>query len=148
MQANFIALVRQFKFQDGPTFVLDCDATGLTWLQHRFRDLVEADDQGSFVMGNRTVFASDDKCRLNVVRDKDEPTGEIFNTDGTNFIWRISRAQAAMVAAKLLSLLTFGKPGHQYLDIEGGRYRTVVVTQGEYTAEELRAMRDESEDLR
>jgi hypothetical protein len=146
-ETNFIALVRRFKFEVGPTFVLACDTVGLAWLQDRFCDPGEFDHADSFLIGDQTVIASDDKCRLTVVRDKHEPRGKIFGSDGTSYIWHITRAQAASAAAKLLSLLTFGGLGHQYLDIEGGRHRTVVVTKGEYTADVLRAMRDERGDL-
>ena len=60
METNFIALVPGFKFERRPTFVLTCDAAGLRWLRDAFLELVEAESEDSFIVGDGIPIASDD----------------------------------------------------------------------------------------
>jgi hypothetical protein len=69
-------------------------------------------------------------------------TSEISQTNQSAFIWQINQTDAFTVAAKLLSLATSNVPGPQYLEVEHGRYRTVVATKDEYPIDFIRAVRD------
>jgi|SRR5579872_659568 len=141
MQTNFIALVPRFKFEAGPTFLLACDAIGLHFLCQNFLELVDSGPETSFVIGDGLTIASDDRCRLTVMTADDvEKSGIVQSKSG--FTWRVSRADAAAIAAKVLSLLTSNVPGHQYLEVQGGCYRSVIVTKQEYPVDTIRAMRD------
>jgi hypothetical protein len=142
MEANFIALVPGFKFDRRPTFMLTCDAVGLRWLRDGFLGLVDAEPGASLVIGDGIPIASDDRCRLIVVEIHNRQASEILPSDHFDFIWHIDSTDAVTFAAQLLSLLSSNIPGHQYLKVERGSYRTVVVTKHEYTVDTIRAMRD------
>ena len=43
---------------------------------------------------------------------------------------------------KLYSLADSEMPGHQYIDLHSGQFRTVVITKGGYPVDTIRAMRD------
>jgi hypothetical protein len=77
-----------------------------------------------------TVTTTDDVEKSGIVQSK------------SGFTWRVSRTDAAAIAAKVLSLLTSNVPGHQYLEVQRGCYRSVVVTKQEYLVDTIRAMRD------
>jgi hypothetical protein len=141
MEANFIALVPSFKFERSPTFVLACDVVGLHLLHASFLGLVDVELETSFVVGDGVNMSSDDRCIMAVVNACDEES-EILRLDQSNFTWRINRADALTIVDKLRSLLTSNMPGHQYLEVGRGRYRTVVVTKHEYPVDTIRAMRD------
>jgi hypothetical protein len=142
METNFIALVPSFKFERHPTFVLTCDPVSLRWLRDSFLQLLDAEPGISFVIGDGTPIASDDRCRLTVVKSRNRQASEILPSVQSAFIWHIRPTDAATCAAQLLSLLTSNIPGHQYLEVERGNYPTVVVTKHEYPADTIRAMRD------
>ena len=142
METNFIALVPYFKFERRPTFTMTCDVVGLHWLRDSFLRLADAGPQNTFVIGDGTPIASDDRCRLAVVNVRDEQANEILPSDQSDFIWHVSPINAATFGAQLSSLLSSNIPGHQYLEVERGNYRTVVVTKHEYPVETIRKMRD------
>jgi hypothetical protein len=142
METNFIALVPDFPFVRRPTFVMACDVVGLHWLRDSFLCLVDAELQNTFVIGDGTPIASDDRCRLTVVKVRDEQVNEILPSDQSDFIWHVRPINAATFGAQLSSLLSSNIPGHQYLEVERGNHRTVVVTKHEYPVETIRAMRD------
>lgn len=142
METNFIALVPGFKFERHPTFVVTCDAAGLRWLRDRFLELLDAEPENSFIVGDGIPIASDDMCRLTVVKSRNGHASEILPSVQPDFIWHIAPADAATCAGELSSLLSSNIPGHQYLEIERGNYRTVVVTKHEYLVDTIRAMRD------
>jgi hypothetical protein len=141
-QTNFIALVPRFKFEASLTFVLACDAIGLHFLRQNFLELVDSEPETSFVIGDGLTIASDDRCRLTVITNDDVEKSEIVQSNESEFTWRVSRTDATAIAAKVLSLLTSNVPGHQYLEVQRGCYRSVVVTKQEYPVETIRAMRD------
>ena len=62
METNFIALVPGFKFERRPTFVLTCDAAGLRWLRDAFLELVEAESEDSFIVGDGIPIAHTATC--------------------------------------------------------------------------------------
>jgi len=97
---------------------------------------------GRTMIGDGTPIASDDRCRLAVVNVRDEQANEILPSDQSDFIWHVSPINAATFGAQLSSLLSSNIPGHQYLEVERGNYRTVVVTKHEYPVETIRKMRD------
>ncbi|WP_291870108.1 hypothetical protein [Bradyrhizobium sp.] len=142
METNFIALVPSFKFEPDPTFVLACDAIGLRLLRDSFLELENAEPETFFVVGDGVKMASDERCRLTIVRASVGEESEILRSNQSECIWRIARSDAVTIAAKLLSLFESNIPGHQYLEVERGRYRTVVVTKDEYPVGTIRAMRD------
>src|SRR5258708_6227545 len=87
METNFIALVPYFKFERRLTFVMTCDVVGLHWLRDSFLCLVDAELQNTFVIGDGTPIASDDRCRLAAVKVRDEQANEILPSYQSDFIW-------------------------------------------------------------
>jgi hypothetical protein len=142
METNFVALVGGFKFERRPTFILTCDAVGLRWLRDGFLTLMDADRGNSFIVGNGTPIASDDLCKLTVVKSRNRQPSKVLPSVPTDFEWHVDPADAATYADQLSSLLLSDIPGHQYLDVQRGNYRTVVVTKLEYPVDTIRAMRD------
>ena len=138
MSANFVALVDGFKLEHGAAFVLSCEPFGLGWLRNQFGALA-SNPAVSFSIGDGAPIESDSRCVLSVASSIDEGEG-IVCLGPSRYLWRT--AYAAMVADQLESLFASNLPGHQYLRLESGEYRTVVVTKGEYTADMLRQMRD------
>jgi hypothetical protein len=142
IEANFIALVPSFKFERSPMFVSALDAVGLRWLRDGFLELVDADAGASFVIGDGAPIASDDRCKLIAVKARTGQASKILPIDQSNFAWDIGPTDAASFADQLSSLLFSNIPGHQYLELERGNYRAVVVTKHEYPVDTIRAMRD------
>jgi hypothetical protein len=142
MENNFIALVPRFKFERHPTFVVTCDTFGLSWLRERFVGLADAKRGSSFVVGDGVEIASDHRCKLTVIRTQEGRESEISKLGPTEFIWSIDQIDAAAAADKLSSLIASNIAGHQYVEVEHGRYRMVVFTKDEYHIDTIRAMRD------
>lgn len=142
MEANLVALVPGFKFERHPMFVLACDAFGLQWLRDGFLELASAEPGVSFVIGDGIPIASDDSCRLTVMNVRAGEASKILPSDQPDFIWYVDPGDAANFAAQLSALLSSNIPGHQYLEVEQGNYRSVVVTKQEYPVDTIRAMRD------
>jgi hypothetical protein len=142
MASNFIALLAAFKSARASTFLLACDTAALYWLQNRFRRIVEAESDTSFVIGDGIAIASDNRCKLSVVRVDDDNRSEIQRCNQLEFTWHIGREQAALAAEKILSLAASNVPAHQYLEPNCGHFRAVVITKDEYPLDTIRAMRD------
>ena len=87
-------------------------------------------------------IASDDLCKLTVVKSRNRQPSKVLPSVPTDFEWHVDPANAATYADQLSSLLLSDIPGHQYLDVQRGNYRTVVVTKLEYPVDTIRAMRD------
>jgi hypothetical protein len=143
MHSNFIALVPSLKFTPGPAFLLTCDAMGVQWLRDRFLWLVDAKSDPSFVIGNGIPIESDSRCILTVTKVQGNRSSEIQWRDQTHFTWRIDAEEAEWIAEKLFPLATSGVPGHQYIDLNGGQFRTVEVSKDEYPVDTIRRMRDD-----
>lgn len=135
--SSFVALLPEFKFERGPTFVMTCDALGLRWLHSKLLSLNDVGE--SFVIGDDEIISSDGKCVLTVVKAL---RSEILRVGPFQFTWNVSQRDATFAAAQVLMLAEESHPGHQYLDVEGGHYRCVVVTKDEYPTEIIRVMRD------
>jgi hypothetical protein len=142
MQSNFVAQVPEFKFSSRPTFLLACDTMGVSWLRDRFSWLSGAQPDAPFVIGDGACIASDDRCIISVAKARDRRQSEFARHDQTHFTWRLDAEEAAEIADKLRSLTESGVPGHQYIDLDHGRFGTIVVTKDEYPVETVRQMRD------
>jgi hypothetical protein len=142
MLTNFIALIPFFKSERSWTFLLACDAVGLYWLRDRFLQLVDSKPDASFVIGDGLGIASDGRCVLIVEKARNHEPSVIERLSQINFTWRINSENAAQSADKILTLAISNFPGHQYFDLDRGRFHTVVITKDEYPVETIRAMRD------
>jgi hypothetical protein len=137
MDQNYVALVPSFKSNGRPTFVLACDALGLEWLVDRFTALTASHDASEFSIGDGNVFASDDRCNIQVRRGK---RSLITRLHGGSYLWTVRDTDAQQTYAQLESLRAASSPGHQYVELRNGDYQTVVVTKGEYPTTVLRSM--------
>lgn len=139
----FVFVPGGFKLERGPTFVLACDALGVRWLGDRFLGLAMAGSGVSFTIGDGDPISSDNKCSIVVRKAAGDAGGdEISHSGKSRFSWAVSSSYANGAASQLFSLADSKVPAHQYLNIERGRYRTVVVTKDEYPLDTLRSMRD------
>ena len=141
---NFIALVSRFKFERGPAFVLTCDTATLHWLENAFLALGDGESQAPIVVGNGSPISSDERCHLVVEIARGGRVAEIRQLDRSRFCWSIEPKNIEAITGKLRLLRISEVAGHQYLEVERGSFRTVVITKGEYTADIIREMRDGS----
>jgi hypothetical protein len=142
MPANFIAVLPKYKLEQGPTFLLACDATGIDWLRCRFAEFSVAPANSSFVVGNGNPIASDGRCELTITLAEAGSRQLISAQRNMTFIWRIPREDSEEVATKLSILRDTNVPCHQYFGDGGGPYQTIVVTKNEEPIDLIRAMRD------
>lgn len=145
MSDNLIAIIRKYKFERGPSFILACDAIGVGWLSARLSGFFQNDELHSreFVIGDDHPFSSDGKCQLLVVPDKEGAGSRIVPDQDVRYIWYLSKNDAEVAAKKIDVLARSNIPGHQYLESGRGPYQTVVVTKGEEPLNIIRRMRDD-----
>jgi hypothetical protein len=142
LPTNFIAVVPKYKLEQGPTFLLACDATGLDWLTCRFGEFSTSPANSNFLVGDGSPIASDGKCQLTITLTDERNRQPISPKRKVTFIWRISREDSVEATEMLSVMRDSNSPCHQYFRNGSGPYQTLVVTKNEEPIDLIRAMRD------
>jgi hypothetical protein len=141
---NLLAHVSSFKGQEA--FVIACDDEALRWLANRF-DLLKDDRGGAdFVIGDDHEIGSDGKIEIMVRKSEGQAVTRLNHKKNKSLDWFVSVDCALRYQEKLLAMLSFQGPCHNYFDVVSDNGNTIpfVITKGEYHIETIRAMRDAS----